>query len=88
MYMNGFISPPFRQVNLPIKTTEECREYHGRSAITDNMICTYSAGKDTCQGDSGGSIDFLDTATDRYFAIGVVSWGIGKYIWLIWSSWF
>lgn len=29
------------------------------------------------QGDSGGSIDYKDPNTSRYFAIGVVSWGVG-----------
>lgn len=34
-------------------------------------------GKDTCQGDSGGSIDFKDTNTGRFYSLGVVSWGNG-----------
>jgi len=70
----GTASTVLRKVDLPVLTTEECGQYY-RGMITPNMICTYSPGKDTCQGDSGGSIDYL--ASGKYYNIGVVSWGIG-----------
>ncbi|CAG7824177.1 unnamed protein product [Allacma fusca] len=63
-------------VDLPVLTTQECQKYYG-SRITDNMICTYQPGKDTCQGDSGSSVDYYDPITTRYYAVGVVSWGLG-----------
>jgi len=72
----GSASPVLRKVDLPMLTTQQCRNYY-QGMITDNMICTYSAGKDTCQGDSGGSIDYLEPNFGRYFGIGVVSWGVG-----------
>jgi len=65
-----------QKVDLPVLTTKECQRYYGTS-VTNNMICTYLPGKDTCQGDSGGSIDQKDPATGRYYNIGVVSWGVG-----------
>jgi len=72
----GSASTVLRKVDLPVLTTEECSRYY-RGMLTPNMFCTYAPGKDTCQGDSGGSIDYLEPNADRYFGIGVVSWGIG-----------
>jgi secreted trypsin-like serine protease len=70
----GSVSNTLNQVSLPVLTTEQCRRYMP-GQVTDNMICTYQPGKDTCQGDSGGSIDLLRSG--RYYEIGVVSWGYG-----------
>jgi len=64
-----------QKVELPFMSTTECKKYYGTS-ITDNMICTYKPGQDTCQGDSGGSIE-ARTPNSFYTAIGVVSWGNG-----------
>jgi secreted trypsin-like serine protease len=65
-----------QKVDLPVLTTAECRRHYGTSMITENMLCTYKPGQDTCQGDSGGSIDLMD-ANGCYNVIGVVSWGVG-----------
>ncbi|CAL8070448.1 unnamed protein product [Orchesella dallaii] len=70
----GSVSSTLREVDLPVLTTEQCATYMP-GQVTQNMICTYQPGKDTCQGDSGGSIDLARGG--RYYAIGVVSWGIG-----------
>jgi len=70
----GQVSNQLREVDLPVLTTEQCSRYYP-GQITENMICTYQPGKDTCQGDSGGSIDLQRNG--RYYHIGVVSWGIG-----------
>lgn len=64
-----------QKVELPFLSTVECRKYYGTS-ITDNMVCTYKPGQDTCQGDSGGSIENR-TPNTFYTAFGVVSWGNG-----------
>jgi V8-like Glu-specific endopeptidase len=64
-----------QKVEIPFMSTAECRNYYGTS-ITDNMICTYKPGQDTCQGDSGGSVE-ARTPNSFYTAIGVVSWGKG-----------
>jgi len=44
-------------------------------AITSNMLCAASPGKDTCQGDSGGPM--TTKLGNNYIQIGVVSWGKG-----------
>lgn len=58
-------------------TTQQCQQYYP-GQINERMLCTYAPGIDTCQGDSGGSIDL--GRGGRYYHIGVVSWGIGKII--------
>jgi len=67
-------SDTLMEVNLPVLSTSECQQYLGDS-VTSNMLCTYQDGLDTCQGDSGGSIDWLNNS--RYYSIGVVSFGFG-----------
>jgi len=70
----GSVSNVLKEVDLPVLTTAQCSEYY-RGQLTERMICTYLPGKDTCQGDSGGSIDLYRNG--NYYHIGVVSWGIG-----------
>lgn len=41
--------------------------------VTDDHICTYTKGKDTCQKDSGGSLYYND---GKQYTIGIVSYGI------------
>ncbi|OXA47043.1 Trypsin-1 [Folsomia candida] len=72
----GSQSAVLKKVDLPVIGSSKCREYYGRY-ITDNMICTYSPGSDTCQGDSGGSIDYKNKNNGRYYHLGIVSWGFG-----------
>lgn len=44
--------------------------------FSSNMICAGGSGKDSCQGDSGGSFVVRDPHNDTlYFAAGIVSWG-------------
>jgi len=71
---NDAVSNTLLEVVLPVLSTAECQKYLG-SRVTTNMLCTYNPGKDTCQGDSGGSIDYQ--VSTRYYAIGVVSFGFG-----------
>jgi secreted trypsin-like serine protease len=71
---NDSPSNTLMSVVLPILDTAQCQKYLG-SNVNSNMICTYNPGKDTCQGDSGGSIDWQNNG--RYYTIGVVSFGFG-----------
>ena len=40
-------SDTLREVSLTVLSTTECQKYN--KGVTDNMICTYNPGKDTCQ---------------------------------------
>ena len=45
-------------MGIPMQVTtmsnSQCRTSYGTTSITNNMICAAAAGKDSCQGDSGG----------------------------------
>ncbi|NXE26663.1 TMPSC protease, partial [Ardeotis kori] len=47
--------------------------------VKTNMICagSQSGGTDTCQGDSGGPLACYDPSTNKYYLIGIASFGHG-----------
>ena len=58
-------------------TNSECRSSsHPHHRITENMICAQAAGRDACDGDSGGPLAVLGQ-DGSYSQIGIVSWGKG-----------
>ncbi|CAG7722892.1 unnamed protein product [Allacma fusca] len=66
-----------RYVYLPVVTNAQCQNiYDGRTNISSSQMCAGGeAGKDSCDGDSGGPlIKFLDNL-NLYFQIGIVSYG-------------
>lgn len=79
---DGESSDVLMKVVVPIISDTECRKNYLSIGYTgpviDSMICAgySSGGKDACQGDSGGP--FVGRGPDnRYYLVGVVSWGIG-----------
>lgn len=70
----GQPSETLRQVTLPMVPRSNCSdEYGGNAVITDRMFCAAAAGKDSCNGDSGGPI--FDAQDQILY--GSVSWGFG-----------
>lgn len=77
----GFLARNLMFVDIPIVDHQKCTSayaklYPGRK-VTANMLCAglQTGGKDSCRGDSGGALVFLDNETQRWFVGGIVSWG-------------
>jgi len=72
------MSSSLQHVKLDITDLEDCKEaYEGTSAIVDEKnFCAAKEGKDACTGDSGGPM-VAQGEDDRYYLIGVVSFGKG-----------
>lgn len=60
------------EVELPVISYEECRNYYPAEQMLPNVICTLAHdGKDACRGDSGGPLICNNTLA------GITSWGAG-----------
>uniref|UniRef100_A0A8C5ZSH4 Mannan-binding lectin serine protease 2 n=1 Tax=Marmota marmota marmota TaxID=9994 RepID=A0A8C5ZSH4_MARMA len=77
----GFLARNLMFVDIPIADHQKCtaayeKQYPG-GRVTDNMLCAglETGGKDSCRGDSGGALVFLDNKTETWFVGGLVSWG-------------
>ena len=64
-----------RKITVPMSYSTSCADdsNYTTGAITEQMICASSQGKDACQGDSGGPLIKYDGATA--WIAGIVSWG-------------
>ncbi|XP_012670406.2 prothrombin [Clupea harengus] len=70
-----------QQVQLPIVEQDTCRKSTA-IRITDNMFCAGFAPEanisgDACEGDSGGPFVMKSPTDNRWYQIGIVSWGEG-----------
>ncbi|XP_030189079.1 prothrombin [Lynx canadensis] len=78
----GEVQPSVLQVvNLPLVEQPVCRA-STRIRITDNMFCAGykpNEGKrgDACEGDSGGPFVMKSPFNNRWYQMGIVSWGEG-----------
>ncbi|CAG0908778.1 unnamed protein product, partial [Cyprideis torosa] len=73
----GQTSRDLLQVSVPFVDDETCKAYYEGEVVADSMMCAGEAGKDACQGDSGGAVvnDLGDGGP--YEHVGIVSWGTG-----------
>lgn len=79
-------SEALRQSNLPVVSHLKCEQGYRENlrsiSVTTNMFCAgYPEGLiDTCNGDSGGPMMFLDETQrpKRWILEGIVSWGSGS----------
>ncbi|XP_062270995.1 LOW QUALITY PROTEIN: prothrombin-like, partial [Scomber scombrus] len=70
-----------QQIHLPIVEQDTCRS-STQVKITDNMFCAGykpedSKRGDACEGDSGGPFVMKYPAENRWYQMGIVSWGEG-----------
>uniref|UniRef100_A0A3B4D5H3 Prothrombin n=1 Tax=Pygocentrus nattereri TaxID=42514 RepID=A0A3B4D5H3_PYGNA len=70
-----------QQIHLPIVNQDVCRKSTS-IRVTDNMFCAGFSPDDTqrgdaCEGDSGGPFVMKNPDDNRWYQIGVVSWGEG-----------
>jgi len=67
---NGNKAPTIlREVKLNIISRNSCQAKYSKSEVDNSMVCTWTKGKDTCYGDSGGPL-FIGGKL-----VGVTSWG-------------
>ncbi|CAG7815868.1 unnamed protein product [Allacma fusca] len=78
----GSPSNVLRKVRLQMITNDRCKRMHDSDKYNDGYsisnikLCAYALNKDTCQGDSGGSVDWQDS-DGTFYALGIVSNGHG-----------
>ncbi|XP_006865190.1 PREDICTED: prothrombin [Chrysochloris asiatica] len=68
-------------VNLPLVNHTACK-FSTRIRVTDNMFCAGYSSKeglrgDACEGDSGGPFVMKSPYNNRWYQMGIVSWGEG-----------
>ncbi|XP_048468709.1 chymotrypsin-like elastase family member 2A [Rhincodon typus] len=80
MEQNGAPARILQEAEVKLISLETCQQvnWYG-NRVTDKMICAGFAGGgiDACQGDSGGPLSCQLKGTDRFYVVGVVSWGQG-----------
>jgi secreted trypsin-like serine protease len=79
LFSGGSVSRYLMQVRMIHLTHERCKQRFGASVDTALQMCGGEVGGniDTCQGDSGGPYVFHSNRTNRWYLIGITSWGYG-----------
>ncbi|NXW53646.1 TMPSC protease, partial [Eurystomus gularis] len=76
----GKTSAVLKEAQVEIIPSSVCNSSDAYGGVlNDNMICagSPSGGVDACQGDSGGPLACRDPGTDRYYLVGIASFGAG-----------
>ncbi|KAM8990915.1 transmembrane protease serine 12 [Ara ararauna] len=76
----GKISAVLQEAQVEIIPSDVCNSSDAYGGLlNDNMICAGSlwGGIDTCQGDSGGPLACYYPPTNRYYLMGIASFGVG-----------
>jgi len=71
----GAKSTTLQKVKLNVINLMKCKYYYPE--LTDNNMCTYTPGKDSCQMDSGGPVLWQNPITHNLVLVGITSTGIG-----------
>ncbi|KGL91817.1 Transmembrane protease serine 12, partial [Charadrius vociferus] len=76
----GKISAVLREAQVEIIPSSMCNSSSAYGGlVSQNMICagSWSGGIDTCQGDSGGPLACYHSGTNKYYLVGISSFGLG-----------
>ncbi|NXD45936.1 TMPSC protease, partial [Copsychus sechellarum] len=76
----GKTSSVLKEAQVGILPPSLCNSSQGYAGLVDNKaLCAgaWAGGTDTCQGDSGGPLVCYHPDTDKYFLIGIASFGVG-----------
>ncbi|KAM7079858.1 transmembrane protease serine 12 isoform 1-T1 [Ciconia maguari] len=76
----GRTSSVLKEAQVEIIPSSVCNSSDAYGGLVNsNMICagSQSGGTDTCQGDSGGPLACYHPSTNKYYLIGIASFGVG-----------
>ncbi|XP_041879604.1 transmembrane protease serine 12 [Corvus kubaryi] len=76
----GKISSVLKEAQVEILPPSLCNSSEGYAGLMDNrVLCAgaWAGGTDACQGDSGGPLVCYHPDTDKYYLIGIASFGVG-----------
>uniref|UniRef100_A0A182WDZ8 Peptidase S1 domain-containing protein n=1 Tax=Anopheles minimus TaxID=112268 RepID=A0A182WDZ8_9DIPT len=63
------------QTTLAVVSSSSCATKLSRT-ILDSQMCSFAAGNDTCQNDSGGPLYYTDPNSQLVYEVGVVGFGV------------
>lgn len=67
-----------QEVDLPLKSDQFCLTRFGSQFFVSTMFCVANGiEKDTCQGDSGGTLVHYNSVRAQWEIQGLTSWGYG-----------
>ncbi|XP_005062119.1 PREDICTED: transmembrane protease serine 12 isoform X1 [Ficedula albicollis] len=76
----GKTSSVLKEAQVGILPPSLCNSSQGYAGLVDHRaLCAgaWAGGTDTCQGDSGGPLVCYQPDTDKYFLVGIASFGVG-----------
>ncbi|NXM85340.1 TMPSC protease, partial [Oenanthe oenanthe] len=76
----GKTSSVLKEAQVGILPPSLCNSSQGYAGLVDSRaLCAgaWAGGTDTCQGDSGGPLVCYQPDTDKYFLVGIASFGVG-----------
>ncbi|XP_068454289.1 transmembrane protease serine 11D [Clinocottus analis] len=78
-YYKGELMNRLQEAEVVLIDRRTCNQFTWYNGlVTENMICAglKSGGSDSCQGDSGGPLQCYSEDEDRFYVVGVTSFGI------------
>nr|AQM58409.1 venom s1 protease 35 [Pristhesancus plagipennis] len=73
----GKTSDVLMKVYLDVQKFDRCKDHNQYLELDDiHQICTFRKSKDSCSGDSGGPLLWLDPDTNRYTLVAATSYGL------------